>query len=66
MNRPAVTECRSCKAPIVWMWTKNNRKAPVDAESVGIKDDRLTEFDPKRHVSHFATCPFAKRHRKKR
>lgn len=66
MNRPVITECRSCKASIVWLWTKNDKKAPVNADSLAVTDDKLTEFDPKRHISHFATCPNAARYRKPR
>ena len=35
---------------------------PVDADTVEPKDD---EYDPPRHVSHFATCPNADHHRRK-
>lgn len=64
MTRPVVTKCRSCSADIVWMWTKNSKKMPVNADSIGPEDDHLTEFDPKRHMSHFATCEHANKHRK--
>jgi hypothetical protein len=36
---------------------------PVDAESVTEGDD---EFDHKRHISHFSTCPDADKFRKPR
>lgn len=64
MSPPVLTECRSCKASIAWLWTKNNRKMPVNADSLAPTDDRLTEFDPKTHISHFATCTTPKRFRK--
>jgi hypothetical protein len=45
------------------MRTTNNKSIPADASSVG-PDDGI--FDPKKHVSHFATCPNADKHRKPR
>jgi hypothetical protein len=41
--------CRSCGATILWCTTPAHRKAPINADG----------------TSHFATCPFADRHRKK-
>lgn len=55
--------CRSCEAPIVWLKTATGKAMPVDASSVQPGD---TLFVPGLHVSHFATCPDAKEHRKPR
>ena len=58
-----IEHCRSCQAPIVWMKTKLGKSMPVDAtESKFESGDK--EYDPTRHVSHFATCPNAAKHRK--
>lgn len=57
------TECRSCGAIIVWMKTKSGKNMPVDYSSVPPDDPFV--FDPERgHISHFATCPNANKHRK--
>lgn len=40
--------CRSCGRGIFWVMTKNDRRAPFDRDG----------------LSHFATCPFASRHRR--
>ena len=56
-------KCRACKAPIVWMVTKNKRWTPVDVES--IKTDEVI-FNPKTMISHFASCEFADKFRKKK
>ena len=55
--------CRSCSAPIIWMKTKNFKTIPVDYDSV---EDLELMFEPGKHVSHFATCPNASNHRKRR
>lgn len=55
--------CRSCSAPIIWMKTTNFKRIPVDYDSV--KGMELM-FEPGTHVSHFATCPNASKHRKRR
>ncbi|MGH9549010.1 MAG: hypothetical protein ACRD3W_06535 [Terriglobales bacterium] len=55
--------CRSCDERIIWMKTSTGKNMPVDAETVEVGDE---EFDPKRHTSHFATCPDAAEHRRKK
>lgn len=59
----AVNTCRSCGAVIIWMRTEAGKSIPVDAESA--KEPALL-FNPKVHVSHFATCPQSKSWRKSR
>ena len=54
--------CRSCSAPIIWLKTKNFKKIPVDYDSV---EGMEMMFEPGKHVSHFATCPNASKHRRK-
>lgn len=66
----SVEQCRSCKKPVVWVVTKNGKSMPVDAESATEDERKLfgirPEHDPKRHISHFATCPQSKDWRKSR
>jgi hypothetical protein len=54
-------KCSSCKAEIKWLRTERGHMMPVNAETVGA-DDKI--FKPGVHISHFATCPDAERHRK--
>ena len=72
--------CKSCKAPIYWAVTVNAKTMPVDAEpsadgTIGL--EFLTgcvkarvfvhpNGSGKLHLSHFATCPDAGSHRRKR
>lgn len=42
--------CRSCAAPIFWIVTTHGKKMPVDRDG----------------TSHFATCPNAAAHRRRR
>lgn len=56
------SRCRSCDAEIVWLKTATGKNMPVDASTVTEGDDK---FNPEKHVSHFATCPFAKQHRRR-
>lgn len=62
--------CRSCSAPIVWMKTINDKNIPVDPDGIDEADLEWRGdhplFDQKEHVSHFATCPHAKSHRRPR
>lgn len=58
-----VKKCRSCDAAVVWLVTDRGKSMPVDAETVAVDD---TTFDPRKHRSHFATCPDANQHRKPR
>jgi hypothetical protein len=43
-----VGRCRSCGATVLWCWTPNEKKAPIDQDG----------------KSHFATCPQADSWRK--
>ncbi len=57
--------CRSCGKPIVWFRTKSGKRMPVDAATTK-PTDAEHQLDLKRHVSHFATCPYAEKHRNPR
>lgn len=61
MTRRGLTECTSCRAPIVWLPTAAGRTMPVNAHTVEAGD---VLFDHKKHESHFATCPHASAHRR--
>lgn len=53
--------CSGCGKGIVWLKTAAGKNMPVDIETTQRED---TEFDPSRHVSHFASCPLAINFRK--
>lgn len=55
--------CRSCNARIIWFKTKRGKWMPVNFISVDPED---TEYDREKHISHFATCEYAGKHRKGR
>ena len=54
--------CRSCGTQMVFLTTANKKLIPVDAATV---KDGETDFDPKVHTTHFATCPQAAQHRRR-
>lgn len=54
--------CRSCGAEIAWVKTEKGKSMPVDIDSW----DGNRIFTPGKHISHFASCPNAAKHRKPR
>jgi len=58
-----VSTCRACGALIIFLRTKAGKQAPVDAHSVEPTD---VEFDPKKHATHFASCPKADEFRRRK
>lgn len=58
-----IKRCTTCRAQIIWFVTEAGRNMPVDADTVEAEDD---EYEPPRHVSHFATCKQADQHRRPR
>lgn len=62
VHHPREKRCRSCDALIVWFVTAAGKRMPVDAASTK-PEDAETQLDLTRHVSHFATCPYAQRWR---
>jgi hypothetical protein len=63
--------CKSCGAPIEWAHTKNGKRVPLDpgtAENGNLRldDDGVVHHAPGEgdRVTHFATCPNAKAHRR--
>lgn len=75
------SNCRACGAPMIWAKTVNGSLQPFDAEpsekgNVVIKDgiahvikeDLFSEEAPEgqRFMPHHATCPEAKKFRKKK
>lgn len=77
-----MTNCRSCGAAILWITTAKGKKMPIDAVErahlnegqrrihVFDRDGKSVPIEPGKssvgHLSHFATCPDAQKHRKKR
>jgi hypothetical protein len=64
-----ISECRSCKEPIVWCTTERNKNMPVDAEPTHdgtfVLEDQDSEkpralYRPdakgEKYASHFSTC----------
>lgn len=64
-RHPFEVPCSSCNAPIVWFKTPAGKNMPVDAATTK-PTDAAHQLDLTRHRSHFATCPFADKHRKPR
>lgn len=70
--------CASCKAPIRWAPTRNGYLIPLDPDPVAGGNLRLDDqgralIVPKDrrdgaslYVSHFATCPYADQHRRRK
>ena len=55
-----LSQCK-CGARIIFMKTKGGKTMPVDFK---VELATETDFDPKKMVSHFATCPNAAQFRK--
>ncbi len=68
--------CRSCSAPIRWVYTAKGRRIPLDPKPT--RDGNIVlrgigpiaqiipghgPADPPLYISHFATCPYAAAHR---
>lgn len=64
-HHPFETRCGSCNSLIVWFKTAAGKRMPVNAETTK-PTDAEHQLDLKRHISHFATCPQADRHRRPR
>ena len=58
-----IKKCKGCNADLIFLATKSGKRMPVLASSVNIGD---TEFDVKKHRSHFADCQAAQKFRKPR
>lgn len=77
-----MSTCDSCGAEIIWTITQKGKRMPVDATPIapngsgnvliteGFLDDTprsmVTDDGAGTHTSHFATCPNAAKHRKRR
>lgn len=74
-----VSECRSCKEPIVWVTTRKGKKMPLDPDPVpngpfiydgDPEEARVVYIGEKdrytgdRYASHFSTCPNVGEHRR--
>jgi len=70
--------CQSCNAPIAWAKTDNGRPMPMDVlpspeGTFAFVTPGRVRFVPVAdregyalHTSHFATCPFADKHRREK
>lgn len=73
--------CSSCGQPILWATTTNGSKIPLNPEPVAganiVLENGVAHIIPlnagplfgdggMRYVAHFATCPSAAKHRKKK
>lgn len=58
---PRTRRCSSCGAPIIWLETHKGGAMPNDAHTV-LEGQSL--YDPAVNISHFATCPHARHHRR--
>jgi hypothetical protein len=69
--------CRSCGAPITWAITDQGKRMPLDAEPNPAGNVRLTltnavvlrkdeVYDGPRFMPHWATCPNADQHRRRK
>ena len=61
MNNPQVTKCSSCDADIAFALSAKGKYIPIDLNTW----EGEKTFDYSKHISHFATCPNAAKHRKK-
>jgi hypothetical protein len=72
-----MSNCRSCTAPITWVYTQGGQRTPLDEQPepagewvlIGRTTVRKAQpdDDPKlRFVSHWATCPDASKWRRRR
>lgn len=65
-----LTYCSACDAAIAFLKTKSGKPMPVDIETVNEQEKQKlvngedVPFEFGRHISHFATCPEAKKFRK--
>lgn len=72
-----MSTCRSCGAEIKWAKTTTGKSIPLDphphadgnielVNGVAYVKGRSDDPADVRHISHFATCPNANRHRKRK
>lgn len=57
-----MSKCRSCQAPIRWIRTAVGKPMPLDFAP---SPNGNVRHDGEMYTSHFATCPDAKRWRKR-
>jgi hypothetical protein len=58
--------CKSCGAKIEWHRTAAGKAMPLDAvpNELGTIEVECEDGKTRRFMSHFASCPYADRHRK--
>ena len=79
-DKPRTEPCKSCGAKMIWTVTEKGRNMPIDPLPVlngnidltKREDDtylaKYKKADPEKtgYVSHFATCPNSRQHRRKK
>lgn len=61
--------CRSCNAPLLWVYTPEGRRMPLDADPIrrividAASGDKMVGRVRNVYTSHFETCPQASRWR---
>lgn len=65
MDKPFRTTCRSCKADIVMTSTTKGLHIPINYDAETMPNALPALYDKEKHISHFATCPHAQKHRKR-
>ena len=65
-----MAKCKSCNAEILWAITPNGKQTPLDAKPVRVATlldlDGILKIEEvhEGHISHLATCPNAKQHKR--
>lgn len=66
------TRCKSCGTELIWVLTSAGKATPVDAKPTRVAllkrlDDGQLKIEDaiEGHVSHWATCPHADKHRRR-
>ena len=66
--QPAI--CKSCNRQILWVKMPSGKSMPLDPDPQTVVVMDLLEGGPhvtrQAYTSHFATCPYANKHRKKK
>jgi len=68
-TKQTVATCKSCKAPVLWIYPKGYKPQILDLEPVYVWIKNGPGFDQweikQARVSHFETCPHAKEWKQK-
>lgn len=61
-----MSQCKTCKAPIMWATMESGKPMPLNPEPVKmvVLDEKGIGRVKDCYASHFVTCPDANKHRK--